>query len=70
MADMGKASDGRKKRRSGDVAEAIKVYMEQNPDAQYFDLLDDLHARGYRVNRHGNIGLMDLWLTAREEARR
>jgi hypothetical protein len=67
--DMGKPPDGQKKRRRGDVAEAINAYMQQNPNADYFEMLYDLHARGYRVNRHGNTGLMRLWLKARAEAR-
>lgn len=67
---MGKSSGGQKKRRRGDVADAISAYMLQKPSADYFEMLYDLHARGYRVNRHGNSRLMDLWLKAREEARR
>lgn len=66
---MGKPSDGQKKRRRGDVAEAISAYTQQSPDADYFEMLNDLHARGYRVNRHGNSGLMELWLRACAAAR-
>jgi hypothetical protein len=66
---MAEASNGRKKRRRGDVAAAINAYMQQNPNAQYFEMLNDLHAGGYRVNRHGNIGLMNLWLKACETVR-
>lgn len=69
-SDMGQPSDRRKKRRRGDVPEAINAYMRQNPNAQYFEMLNDLHARGYRVNRHGNSKLMSLWLEACKEARR
>jgi hypothetical protein len=66
---MSKPSDGQKKRRRGDVEEAINAYMQQNPNADYFEVLNDLHARGYRVNRHGNSGLMSIWLKARAEVR-
>lgn len=66
---MGKPSKGQKKRRRGDVAEAINTYMKQSPDASYFEMLYDLHAHGYRVNRHGNSGLMSLWLKARADVR-
>ena len=58
----------RKNRRRGDIAAAITAYMHQNPHAQYFEMLEDLHARGYRVNRHGNAGLMTLYLNARHAA--
>jgi hypothetical protein len=68
--EMSNPPGNRKKRRRGDVEAAINAYMKLNPSAQYFEMLNDLHAKGYRVNRHGNIGLMSLWLKACEEARR
>jgi hypothetical protein len=66
---MSKPSKGQQKRRRGDVAETIIAYMKQSPNADYFEMLDDLHARGYRVNRHGNRALMSLWLKARAEVK-
>lgn len=67
---MGEPSpeDRRPKRRRGDVSAAIISYMREHPHADYFAMLNDLHASGYRVNRHGNSELMALWRTAREEA--
>jgi hypothetical protein len=65
--DLGKSSKGQKKRRRGDVAEATNGYMQQNSNADYFETLYDLHARGYRVNRHGNGALMGLWLKAKAD---
>jgi hypothetical protein len=59
----------RSKPRRGDVSAAIVAYLRENPDADYFEMLNDLHARGYRVNRHGNTELRSLWKSVREEAR-
>jgi hypothetical protein len=58
----------RPKRRRGDVAAAIASYIREHPHADYFAMLNDLHAAGYWVNRHGNSDLMALWRAAREEA--
>jgi hypothetical protein len=58
----------RPKRRRGDVSTAIAAYLREHPQADYFAMLNDLHAAGYRVNRHGNSELMALWRAAREEA--
>ena len=66
---MSKPPKSPKKRRRGDVVEAINAYMKQSPDAGYFEMLSDLHARGYRVNRHGNSALMSLWLKVRADVR-
>jgi hypothetical protein len=64
------ASDGRRpNRRRGDVSAAIGAYMQEHPHAGYFEMLNDLHARGYRVNRHGSTEMMRLWESAREVAR-
>ena len=54
----------RPKRRHGDVAAAITGYMREHPHADYFEMLNDLYVDGYRVNRHGNIGLMEQWQAA------
>jgi hypothetical protein len=56
------------KRRRGDVPTAIASYMREHPTADYFTMLNDLHAQGYRINRHGNTELMRLWRAAREES--
>ena len=58
----------RMKRRRGDVHAAIFAYMQQYPHAGYFEMLNDLHAQGYRVNRHGNGDLVRQWRSAREAA--
>jgi hypothetical protein len=58
----------KKNRRRGDVAAAISAYLQQNPHAQYFDMLEGLHSKGYRVNRHGNAELMTLYQDARQVA--
>jgi hypothetical protein len=63
------AKKGKPKRRRGDVSQAIIAYMREHPDADYFEMLNDLQARGYRVNRHGNTQLMAQWQSAREETR-
>jgi hypothetical protein len=64
---MGKPSDGRKKRRRGDVEAAINAYMKQSPNAQYFEMLNDLHAQGYRLHFPGFSALgshaMQLYAT-------
>ncbi len=62
-------SEARKtRRRRGDVSAAIASYLREHPRTDYFAMLNDLHAAGYRVNRHGNSKLMAQWRAAREEA--
>lgn len=58
----------KKPRRRGDVAAAITAYVQEHPHAQYFEMLEDLHSRGYKVNRHGSYELMQLFKAARQAA--
>ena len=67
---MGTKKKSRKRsgRNGGDLAAIIRSYVQQHPDAQYQEVLDGLHAQGYRINRHGSRQLYGLWEDARREA--
>jgi len=52
-------------RKGGDLRGIVARYMREHPDAQYFEMLSDLHRQGYRVNRHGSAELLGYWQDAR-----
>ncbi len=57
-------------RKTVDRRTAIISYVQHNPDAQYFAVLEALHRRGIRINRQGNHQLYGWWAEARRLAGR
>ena len=61
----------RKKRRRNrnphDFRGAIRAYMREKPQAQYFEMIRGLHAQGVRINRHGSWLIHQHWQRAGED---
>ena len=61
----------RKKRRRNrnplDLRGAIRAYLRNSPQAQYFETLRQLHAQGVEINRHGSWLVRQYWQQAKED---